>query len=47
MNPTAIKIKGSPFDVFNRGKSNQERRLTGSGISSSFQDPVKNGFKIV
>ena len=28
MNPTALKIKGSPCDVFNRGKSNQERKLT-------------------
>ena len=28
MNPAALKIKGSPFDVFNRGKSNQERKLT-------------------
>ena len=30
MNPTALKIKGSPSDVFNRGKSNQERKLTGT-----------------
>ena len=28
MNPAALKIKGSPSDVFNRGKSNQERRRT-------------------
>ena len=28
MNPTAKKIKGSPSDVFNRGKSNQGRKLT-------------------
>ena len=28
MNPIALKIKGSPSDVFNRGKSNQERKLT-------------------
>ena len=28
MNPAALKIKGSPSDVFNRGKSNQERKLT-------------------
>ena len=28
MNPAALKIKGNPFDVFNRGKSNQERKLT-------------------
>ena len=29
MNPAALKIKGSPSDAFNRGKSNQERELTG------------------
>ena len=29
MNPAALKIKGSPSNVFNRGKSNQERKLTG------------------
>ena len=40
MNPAALKIKGSPSDMFNRGKSNQERKLTGieflvvSGIRS-------------
>ena len=28
MNLAALKIKGSPSDVFNRGKSNQERELT-------------------
>ena len=28
MNLAALKIKGSPSDVFNRGKSNQERKLT-------------------
>ena len=33
MNPTALKIKGSPSDVFNRGKSNQERKLTGMELS--------------
>ena len=33
MNPAALKIKGSPFDVFNRGKSNQERKLTGTEVS--------------
>ena len=27
MNPAALKIKGSPSDVFNRGKSNQEKEL--------------------
>ena len=32
MNPAALKIKGSPFDVFNRGKSNQERRLIGAEL---------------
>ena len=32
MNPAALKIKGSPSDVFNRGKSNQERRLTGAEV---------------
>ena len=32
MNPTALKIKGSPSDVFNRGKSNQERELTGTEV---------------
>ena len=30
MNPAALKIKGSPSDVFNKGKSNQERKLTGT-----------------
>ena len=40
MDPAALKIKGSPSDVFNRGKSNQEGKLTGieflvvSGIRS-------------
>ena len=29
MNPVALKIKGSPSDVFNRGKLNEERKLTG------------------
>ena len=33
MNPAALKIKGSPFDVFNRGKSNQGRKLTGTELS--------------
>ena len=32
MNPAALKIKGSPSDVFNRGKSNQERKLTGTKV---------------
>ena len=33
MNPAALKIKGSPSDVFNRGKSNQERKLIGIEFS--------------
>ena len=33
MNSAALKIKGSPSDVFNRGKSNQERMLTGIEFS--------------
>ena len=33
MNPAALKIKGSPpSDVFNRGKSNQEGKLTGTEL---------------
>ena len=32
MNLAALKIKGSPSDVFNRGKSNQERKLTGTEV---------------
>ena len=32
MNPAALKIKGSPSDVFNRGKSNQERKLVGTEV---------------
>ena len=32
MNPAALKIKGNPSDVFNRGKSNQERKLTGTEL---------------
>ena len=39
MNPVALKIKGSPFDVFNRGKSNQERKLTGTEV------PVVSGIR--
>ena len=39
MNPTALKIKGSPSDVFNRGKSNQERKLTGTEL------PVVSGIR--
>ena len=33
MNPAALKIKGNPSDVFNRGKSNQERKLTGTKLT--------------
>ena len=32
MNPAALKIKGSPSNVFNRGKSNQEKKLTGTEV---------------
>ena len=32
MNLAALKIKGSPSDVFNRGKSNQEKELTGTEV---------------
>ena len=32
MNLAALKIKGNPFDAFNRGKSNQERKLTGTEL---------------
>ena len=32
MNPAALKIKGSPSDVFNTGKSNQEGKLTGTEL---------------
>ena len=39
MNPAALKIKGSPFDVFNKGKSNQERKLTGTEL------PVVSGIR--
>ena len=39
MNPAALKIKGSPFDVFNRGKSNQERKLIGTEV------PVVSGIR--
>ena len=47
VNPAALKIKGSPSDAFNRGKSNQKRELTGIEVFGSFRDPVKNGFHIV
>ena len=39
MNPAALKIKGSPSDVFNRGKSNQEKKLTGTEV------PVVSGIR--
>ena len=39
MNPAALKIKGSPSDVFNTGKSNQERKLTGTEV------PVVSGIR--
>ena len=40
MNPVALKIKGSPSDAFNRGKSNQERKLTGTEL------PVVSGIRL-
>ena len=40
MNPAALKIKGSPSDVFNRRKSNQERKLTG------IEFPVVSGIRL-
>ena len=43
MNPATLKIKGNPSDVFNKGKSNQERKLTGTKLSVV----SGNGFKIV
>ena len=45
MNPTALKIKGSPSDMFNRGKSNQERKLTGTEllvVSRSGQERIQD-----
>ena len=39
MNPVALKIKGSPSNMFNRGKSNQERKLTGTEL------PVVSGIQ--
>ena len=39
MNPAALKIKGSPSDVFNKGKSNQERKLIG------IEFPVVSGIR--
>ena len=39
MNPAALKIKGSPSDVFNRGKSNQEKKLIG------IEFPVVSGIR--
>ena len=40
MNPAALKIKGSPSDTFNRGKSNQERKLIGTEL------PVVSGIQL-
>ena len=45
MNLAALKIKGSPSDTFNRGKSNQKEEGDRNETSSSFWDPVENGFK--
>ena len=39
MNLAALKIKGSPSDVFNRDKSNQEKKLTGTEV------PVVSGIR--
>ena len=39
MNPAALKIKGSPSNVFNRGKSNQEKKLIG------IEFPVVSGIR--
>ena len=39
MNPAALKIKGSPSDVFNRGKSNQKKKLTETEV------PVVSGIR--
>ena len=39
MNPAALKIKENPSDVFNRGKLNQERKLTGTEL------PVVSGIR--
>ena len=39
MNLAALKIKGSPSDVFNRGKSNQGRKLTRTEL------PVVSGIR--
>ena len=40
MNPAALKIKGSPSDVFKRGKSNQERKQT------EIEFPVVSGIRL-
>ena len=47
MNPATLKIKGSPSDVFNRGKSNQERKLTGMELLVVSGNPVGNRFNVV
>ena len=36
MNPAALKIKGNPSDVFNRGKSNQARKLSDTELTIVF-----------
>ena len=40
MNPVALKIKGSPSEVFNKGKSNQERKQTGTEL------PLVSGIRL-
>ena len=40
MNLATLKIKGSSSDVFNRGKSNQERKLTETEL------PVVSGIRL-
>ena len=47
MNLAALKIKGNPSDVFNRGKSNQERKLTGTELPVVSGNPIGNGFNVV
>ena len=37
MNPATLKIKGSLSNIFNRGKSNQERKLTGTELLVVFR----------
>ena len=47
MNLATLKIKGSPSDMFNRGKSNQERKLTGTELPVVSGNPVRNRFNVV